>query len=206
MTSTNAIGRNYNVSEVAVLLKTSVPTVHKWLQQGAPFITKANRDKAIAWELDLAAIVQWREDKAVARATGALTTLDIDEAKARKETARAGMAEIELAKARGEVVAIEVVTKIVGEQLAAVRAKLFGIPSKAAPVVASLSETLECREALDLLIREACDELVGVDSGGIAASGGITDASDPDDDLFEYEAPAAPERKRVGRPRKTPLG
>lgn len=84
---------------------------------------------------------------------------DVDEAKARKLAAEAELAEIELAKARGELVPIDAVAKAVTDEYAATRAKLLALPSKLAPLVAIEDREAACRDAIERGITEALDEL-----------------------------------------------
>lgn len=116
---------------------------------------------------------------------------NFDEARARKLTAEAELAEIELAKARAEVVVIAEVAKLVGEDYAAVRAKLLAIPSKLAPQMAIEPTEAGCRALLQRAINEALDELVRAVHGG--DEGGAADGTGG-----EPEAASGADGERVG--------
>ncbi len=63
--------------------------------------------------------------------------LTLDEARTRKLSAEAELAELELAKVRGDLVRTEDVIKAWEDVLRAMKAKLLGIPSKSAPILAA---------------------------------------------------------------------
>ena len=105
---------------------------------------------------------------------------DLEDAKARKLTAEAELAEIELAKARAEVVVIAEVAKLVGEDYAAVRAKLLAIPSKLAPQMAIEPTEAGCRALLQRAINEALDELVRAVGGGDESGAGEGEGGEPE--------------------------
>lgn len=125
-----------------------------------------------------------------------------DEARTRKVNAEAEIAELELAKARGEIVLAEQVVSAWSDTLSSLKAKLTTIPSKAAPIVAAEQMAGECQKILDDLIREALEELSNyeprIDPGNSQSSSKPSEESDD-----SAEAATAPKRQRVGRPKKT---
>jgi hypothetical protein len=123
-----------------------------------------------------------------------------DEARTRKVNAEAEIAELELAKVRGELVVAEDVVKAWEDVLGAVKAKMFAVPTKAAPVVAAESEAGKCQAVLEDLIREALEELSNYDPKLSATTASVESPEESDGDS---EAAATAKRKRVGRPRKT---
>lgn len=173
--------QTYSVSEMSALLGVHRNTVSKWLQQGCPFVEKANRDTGKEWALSLPDVVEWQRNKAVEAAVGDTAKLDVDEARRRKIAAEAALAELDLAERRGHVVRVDVVMQAIGDQLSNCRAKLLALPTKAAPLMVPLDDVLECRDVLDSLVREALDELTGYDGGGSGAAapdGAVSPASD----------------------------
>lgn len=123
-----------------------------------------------------------------------------DEARTRKVTAEAEIAEIELKKVKGELVVAEDVVSAWNDVLGALKSKLTSLPSKGAPVVSSETESAICQKILEDLVYEALEELSNYDPkiDPTKTSGGTSEAVDGD-----AKAAAAPKRKRVGRPRKT---
>lgn len=195
--------QTFSLTEVAALLGKHRNTISKWIGQGCPYVEKADRDRGKEWQLSLPAVMDWREKYAVEQAVGDTSKLDIDEARRRKTVAEAALAELELSKQRGEVVSLEVVSTVVGDQLSACKARLVAIPTKVAPVLVSVTDVTECRDIIDAAVREALNELSGYDgAGGSRPSNRRYGSDDEGDDSGEAEAAAAPDRKRVGGPGK----
>lgn len=124
-----------------------------------------------------------------------------DEARTRKVNAEAEIAELELAKVRGELVIAEDVVKAWDDVLSALKGKLLSIPTKAAPVVSAEPDAGSCQKILEDLINEALEELSNyepeIDPTTAAPS------QPPEEADSGTKAAAAPKRKRVGRPKKT---
>jgi len=186
----------FSLNDLAGLLGVTRQTVDRWLKSGCPFVERSDPSRGRQWKLSLPQVVEWRERRAVEAAIGDTQKLDIDEARRRKTAAEAALAELELARQRGEVVPISVVQSVVADQLSACRAKLLAIPSKMGAIVAPVADTRECVALLEAAQREALDELVGwagYDAGSFQASDG-----DPADDSGADEAAAAPDGQPVG--------
>jgi hypothetical protein len=125
-----------------------------------------------------------------------------DEARTRKVNAEAQIAELELAKVKGELVLAEDVVKAWEDVLGAIKGKLLSIPSKAAPIVASEPDAGKCQIICEDLINEALEELSNYDPK-INATRAKSTSSAPENSDTDAEAPEPKKRKRVGRPRKT---
>lgn len=123
-----------------------------------------------------------------------------DEARTRKVNAEAEIAELELAKLRGELVVAEDVVSAWENVLGAAKAKFLSIPTKAAPILAAENDAGSCQKIMEDLITEALQEFSNYEPK-ISATEVSGRASEESDD----NAKAAPKakRKRVGRPRKT---
>jgi hypothetical protein len=63
----------------------------------------------------------------------------------------------------------ESVIAVVGSQHVAVRQKMFGLPFKTAPALATMTDPVEIQKMLTLEVRQAFAELVGFRQQGIAA-------------------------------------
>lgn len=124
-----------------------------------------------------------------------------DEARTRKVNAEAEIAELELAKVRGELVIAEDVVKAWDDVLAALKGKLLSIPTKAAPVVSAEPEAGSCQKILEDLINEALEELSNYEPRIDPTAATPSQPSEEAD--TGTQAAAAPKRKRVGRPKKT---
>ena len=123
-----------------------------------------------------------------------------DEARTRKVNAEAEIAELELAKVRGELVVVDDVIKAWESVLMAVKAKMMSVPTKAAPVVASEGEAGKCQAVIEDLVREALEELESYDPKVNPTAANVESS---EDGAEGDEAAAAPKRQRMGRPRKT---
>ena len=124
-----------------------------------------------------------------------------DQARTRRVNAEAQIAELELAKVKGELVVAEDVVKAWEDILGAIKGKLLSIPSKAAPIVASENDAGKCQIICEDLINEALEELSNYDPKINATRARSTAGSSEDSDT-DAQAPATPKRKSVGRPRK----
>ena len=125
-----------------------------------------------------------------------------DQARTRKVNAEAQIAELELAKVKGELVVAEDVVKAWEDILGAIKGKLLSIPSKAAPIVASESDAGKCQVICEDLINEALEELSNYDPKINATRAKSTSGPSEDSDT-DTQAAAPKKRKSVGRPRKT---
>lgn len=123
-----------------------------------------------------------------------------DEARTRKVNAEAEIAELELAKVRGELVVVDDVIKAWESVLMAVKAKMMSVPTKAAPVVASEGEAGKCQAVIEDLVREALEELESYDPKVNPTTANVESS---EDGAEGDEAAAPAKRKRMGRPRKT---
>ena len=125
-----------------------------------------------------------------------------DQARTRKVTAEAEIAELELAKVKGDLVTAEDVVTAWEDVLGAVKGKLLSIPTKAAPIIAAESEPAVCQRICEDLILEALEELSNYDPK-IDATRTTTTSESPEEGDGDAEAPKKGKRKRVGRPKKT---
>jgi hypothetical protein len=123
-----------------------------------------------------------------------------DEARTRKVNAEAEIAELELAKLRGELVVAEDVVSAWENVLGAAKAKFLSIPTKAAPIVAAELDAGACQKVIEDLVNEALEEFSNYEPKVSA-----TEVSGKSSEEGDGDAKAAPKtkRKRVGRPRKT---
>jgi phage terminase Nu1 subunit (DNA packaging protein) len=169
-------GQTFSLNETAALLGVTRQSVDRWMKAGCPYVERADPRTGKQWQLSLPDVVAWREKRAVEAAVGDTSKLDLEEAKRRKTAAEAALAELELAKRRGDVVAIADVVAVIGDQFTACRARLLSVAHKTGPLVAPVTDTVECVTLIDQSIREALDELAGYDGRGegvIAGGAGL---------------------------------
>jgi phage terminase Nu1 subunit (DNA packaging protein) len=97
-----------------------------------------------------------------------------DEARRRKLVADAELAELELCKARDEVIPVSDIENVLIEVNGAVRAKLLALPAKTAALLVAETDVHVIRQLLEAEIHQALDELAKMefdieaesDSGG----------------------------------------
>ena len=126
---------------------------------------------------------------------------DYNAARARKMEADAQMAELELLKAKRELVAASDVQGAWVDVLSAMKAKLLALPTKCAPLIATETEIGIIQDIIEGQVNEALNELSAYEPQSDAGSATITKGSDNGGDA-DSKAAAAPKRQRVGRPRK----
>lgn len=124
-----------------------------------------------------------------------------DEARTRKVNAEAEIAELQLAKARGELALVEDVISAWVDVLSATKAKVMAIPTKTATILATENDPKIIKTELEDHIREALAELSNYDPLSDAGSTkqSVSEIEGSDDDV---KAAPKTKRKRVGRPKK----
>jgi phage terminase Nu1 subunit (DNA packaging protein) len=147
-------GKKVNQSECAVIFGIHRNTLSNWVKQGCPYVQKANKPQGKDWVLDTAHVAQWREDLAIKNSIGDTKSVDADELKQRKLAAETSIAEIEAAKARGEVVEVEAVMKVVANDYITIKQQMRQLAQRLAPII--VGETNE--DKIKLIIGEEIDQ------------------------------------------------
>ena len=131
-------GQEVNRTGLADVFGVSLPTVDGWVRAGCPVVSRGS--KGTQWVFNTAAVGKWLRDKAVTDATGEMGG---DEAEIERRTKRAKMlqAELELAKARGEVAPVREFERTQAARYAMIRANCLNVPQRA--VLQLLGETDE---------------------------------------------------------------
>jgi phage terminase Nu1 subunit (DNA packaging protein) len=127
-----------NRQELSQAMGVSLPTVERWIRDGCPF--KQRGTKGIPWVFLLPDVVAWWGQRQRESAAGSAPT-DIEDARRRKLSAEAAMAELELAKARGEVAPIREFEMTQSRMMATIRTNILNVPSRV--VLQLLGETDE---------------------------------------------------------------
>lgn len=119
-----------DVDQLAQYFGVSRQTVHVWLKEGMPL--KKRGAPGRAHQFETSEVIRWYKDKAVKAATadGDSDLMNIEEAKRRKIAAEAGIVEINLAKARGEVVPLEEVERELANKFAQFRSRIRKVPER----------------------------------------------------------------------------
>lgn len=127
-----------NRAELSQAMGVSLPTVDRWVRDGMP--VKQRGTKGVPWEFVLADVVSWWGDRQRQAAAGAAPT-NSEDAKLRKLIADAELAELELAKAKGEVAPVRDFERAQARAMAMIRQNIMNVPARA--VLRLLGETDE---------------------------------------------------------------
>lgn len=121
-------GQQCNRGELAEFFGVTPPTVDGWVRAGCPVVKQGQR--GVAAVFNTADVAAWLRQKA--REEGSGTSLaDESELKRRKLAAEAEKAELDLAKAKGEVASIEDFERAQNAMMAAIRANMRNVPGRA---------------------------------------------------------------------------
>ena len=143
------------------------------MARGCPVHRQA-RAKGSPAEFDTAAVIRWRADELSGPAGPAL-----ERERARLAAAQAGLAEMKLAAARGELLPADKVSLAVTSAFARVRTRLLAIPPKAAPRLVGKGRPAEIQALLTDYVEEALRELSETRVIGESSDGLAYDADDP---------------------------
>lgn len=128
-------------SEAARRLGMTVQAVGVWAQRSdAPTVTRKGK-RLCLWPKFPA----WHREQISKPQTPA----DFDEAKTRKLSAEAELAEYQLAQARGEFIAVADLDAKIGPVFDTFRAKLLAIPGRLAPHVVACKDIADARDLLE---------------------------------------------------------
>jgi len=155
--------RTFSLFEAASIIGVTRQTLAKWLAEGCPAVTRADRSRGVDWEICIADVIDWRirkaVDDAVARYEGESGEISREEADRRKAVAQAITAEIETDEALKRVVAVADVTDVVTQEYAALRTQLQAVGPKVAGRAATMSSAPAIQELVDETIAEALETL-----------------------------------------------
>lgn len=186
--------RLVNQRQIAEIFGVTRETIRKWIDQGMP-----TRNGTGGLRLYLPSeVIRWREDRVTQSALDSVAITDIEEAKRRKLAAEAAMAEIELSKARGEVVEIGLVGAEVGSALATCRARLLGIGASVVPRLQIAADGVEMKAIVDEAVHRALEEISDGALEFASGSGGADQGDDPGLHGVDDDAAAPADVERMG--------
>lgn len=156
-------GQTLNRGEVAAFFGVTPPTVDGWVRAGCP-VKKGQR--GVASEFNSADVAAFLREKA--RQEGSGTTLaDEAELKRRKLAAEAEKAELDLAKAKGEVAPVRDFERAQAMAMAAIRANMRNVPGRAVLQLLGCTDELEFKTKLmaeiDLALVTAAEADIDLD-------------------------------------------
>jgi phage terminase Nu1 subunit (DNA packaging protein) len=149
-------------------------TVDGWTRRGCPAQQRGSR--GVEWQFNTADVHRWLVDDAVGQATGAKDK-DSEALALRKLRAQTELAELELVKARGDVISLEVAQQALSYAFSAVQARLRLIPGRVVRQLIGETDQSRFKDVLGSEIDESLEQLSRTDLTGL-----------PEDELDEDEA------------------
>lgn len=132
------VGQDVNKTELCAIMGVTPPTVDGWVRNGCPIKQKGAR--GVAATFNTSDVMKWLQARAREEASGD-AAVDERELKRRKLAAETAKAELELAKARGDVAPVREFERTTAALMAAIRANVMNVPGRA--VLQLLGETDE---------------------------------------------------------------
>lgn len=136
----NGKGQIVNRTELAAIMGVSLPTVDAWVRAGCPIVSKGSR--GVSSSFNTAEVTKWLRDSARDEGAGAVQA-DENALRQRRLKAETEKAELELAKAKGDVAPISEFEKASARMDAIIRQNMQNIPQRV--VTQLIGETNEAR-------------------------------------------------------------
>lgn len=166
--------RVFSLFEACTVYGVHRNTLAKWIAEGCPVVTKGDRSRGVEWEICIADVVAWREQRLIEEIsaqyqdkTGATNEAGY---RTRRAAADAVVAEIAAEEALRRVVDVDHVTGKLAGFLTALRARLTGVGAKVAGRAASISSAAKIKELIDQEIRESLRTIDGAEKIGAAGN------------------------------------
>lgn len=190
-------GVDLSVDKTSQFFGVDSRTVQRWMTNGCP----GSKDPKGRWVINSAAVSEWLRQRERESALGEVSSIDEDEARRRKISAEAALAEFELATKQGSAVSIEHFEKVMSLMVASARAKLLNLGAKLAPLLIGCTSVTEGKDAIDGGIREVLAELSVSDDATIRNddSGPVQPEPSSAESIPPVGAATGSDRKRVGR-------
>jgi len=165
-------GTRLNRNATAETFGVDLKTVDAWKRGGCPF----EEDGRNVY-FHVAEVANFLRDRAVSKATEGMGSASIEESNRRRAAAEAGLAEIKLAAARREVVAVDAVASIVGDDYASLRSRLLSVPGHTEQRIAHLVEPDVLAKVTALVRGEICEALEELSAVDTIAEKALDDAA-----------------------------
>lgn len=130
-----AKSRQVSLADLVIFLDRDRNTIVKWVDNGLPYIEKADRDLGKPWIFDSAEVVRWLEKRAADVTAEKLGDNALDgktsteEAKRRRAVAEAVVSEIEAAEAIRTVVRVSHIVEKIASDYSEIRNRLISLPA-----------------------------------------------------------------------------
>lgn len=144
-----------NRSQLAATFGVSLPTVDQWVRSGCPHVTKGAQGQS--WKFNTADVTQWRISTAVAEATGDADALEND-LRRRRMLADTKHAELNLAKAQGEVAPLSEFEREWARAFTTVQVNVMNVPQRAVVRLLGCTDEAEFKEVLAEELRLALEQ------------------------------------------------
>lgn len=184
--------RTVNKAELAELLGCSIPTINAKVRNGMPYEQKPDASKKKqSWLFDTVKVIEWERQQAIKNKVGDTEKVADDELRRRKLAAETTVAEIEVAKKKGEVVLVEDVARIIAKDYLSMRAKLLTISERVAPLVVGETDEGFIKDQIDTEVNDA-----------LTALSNEYFSDEPEPLKKPVKTTTKNKRQRVGRPKK----
>jgi len=162
MSTRKGRGQILNRTDMADHLGVAMPTLDDWVRRGCPVVERGGRGRA--WQFNSADVRAWRDEDIRNQTAATAANVTIDDLKRRKLEAETLHLELELAKARGEVVPVEQYERALGKAFGEVRAGLRNVvPGRAARRLLGESDETRFKAVLLEEVDQALEALADAD-------------------------------------------
>jgi phage terminase Nu1 subunit (DNA packaging protein) len=172
MSNEKGKGKQVNRTEASAIFGVAMNTIDSWVRQGCP-VLKRGTGRGNPTIFNTADVAQWLREKSVQEATGDRVA-DEDELKRRRLVADTELAELNLAKAKADVIPIDQAERMVSRAFAEVRAGMRNVPGR---VVSQLIGETDERRFKSVLLEEIDQALTALAEADLAGD----DEDQPDE-------------------------
>lgn len=161
--------RTFSLFEAASILGVHRNTLAKWINDGCPVVTKGDRGRGVEWEICIADVIAWREQRLIEEISAKYQdkggATNEQGYRVRKAAAEAVVAEIEAESALKRVVDVEYVTTKLATFLGNLRTRLSAVGAKAAGRSGlPAHQAAQMKELIDQEIRESLRTIDGAEN------------------------------------------
>lgn len=166
-------GRQVNRTELATLFGVSFPTVDGWVRNGCPNTKPLGSRSAV---FNTADVANWLRDRAKEEATGNAPADEL-QLKRRKMLAETEKAELELAKAKGDVAPVREFERATAGLMAVIRQNVLNVPARA------VLQLLGCTDEAEFKTKLRAELVLALETAAEAEIDMDEDEDDGSDDV-----------------------
>lgn len=149
-------GKVLGKQEVSELFGVAESTVDHWIRRGCPVIKRGS--KGVSWEINTAAVSDWLRQRDIEQATGGAVS-DEQELKRRKLAAETQKAELEMLKAKGELVPLRQLERALANTFAELKTNMRNIPRRTATSIVGETDEIRIKDVILAEIDQALEVL-----------------------------------------------